>query len=214
VTPEGNKAIVSRLVEDLFNTGDLDVVDEVLADEYVDHTASDPDLPGPENVKRSVSEWLTAFPDTVSVVKDMVAEGDKVAARWTTQATHRSEFMDVPPSGNRIAVTWFGSLAGGDVTQTKWVEVDRIFLETSRYASVHQRIYSQNTLMGETETKSYPVQIRYAWPSELDLMARLAGLRLHGRWGGCVESRSRCRARATSRSTKDRESRPPHPADS
>jgi len=121
VTPEGNKAIVRRLVEDLFNTGDLDVVDEVLADEYVDHTASHPDLPGPEYVKRSVSEWLTAFPDTVSVVKDMVAEGDKVAARWTTQATHRSEFMDVPPSGNRIDVTWFGILRlSGDKIVESW----------------------------------------------------------------------------------------------
>jgi hypothetical protein len=38
--------------------------------------------------------------------------------------------------------------------------------------------------MGETETRFYPVQIRYAWPSELDLMARLAGLRLRQCWGG------------------------------
>jgi hypothetical protein len=45
-----------------------------------------------------------------------------------------------------------------------------------------QRIYSQNISM--TETKFYPVQARYAWPSELDLMARLAGLRLRERWGG------------------------------
>ena len=55
-----------------------------------------------------MSEWLTAFPDTVSVVQDMIAEGDKVAARWNTQATHRGEFMDVPPTGNRIDVTWYG----------------------------------------------------------------------------------------------------------
>jgi SAM-dependent methyltransferase len=75
-------------------------------------------------------------------------------------------------------------LAGGEVTQTKRVEVDRVFLETSRYDPVHQRVYSQNISMGEAETKFYPVQIRYAWPSELDLMARLAGLRLRERFGG------------------------------
>ena len=75
-------------------------------------------------------------------------------------------------------------LAGGEVTQTKRVEVDRVFLETSRYDPVHQRVYSQNISMGETETKFYPVHIRYAWPSELDLMARLAGLRLRERFGG------------------------------
>lgn len=75
-------------------------------------------------------------------------------------------------------------LVGGEVTQTKRVEVDRVFLETSRYDLVDQRVYSQNISMGETEIKFYPVQIRYAWPSELDLMARLAGLRLRERWAG------------------------------
>lgn len=75
-------------------------------------------------------------------------------------------------------------LARGEVTQTRRVEVDRVFLEASRYDPVHQRVYSQNIAMGETETRFYPVQIRYAWPSELDLMARLAGLRLLQRWGG------------------------------
>ena len=75
-------------------------------------------------------------------------------------------------------------LVGGEVTQTKRVEVDRVFLETSHYDPVHQRVYSQNISMTETETKFYPVRIRYAWPSELDLVARLAGLRLRERWGG------------------------------
>jgi SAM-dependent methyltransferase len=73
---------------------------------------------------------------------------------------------------------------GGQITQTKRVEVDRILLETSRHDPVRQRVYSQNILMSETETKFYPVQLRYAWPSELDLMARLAGLQLRERWGG------------------------------
>jgi SAM-dependent methyltransferase len=75
-------------------------------------------------------------------------------------------------------------LAGGEVTQTKRVEVDRVFLETSRYDPVNQRVYSQNIVMGETDTRFYPVQIRYAWPAELDLMARLAGLHLRERLGG------------------------------
>jgi hypothetical protein len=75
-------------------------------------------------------------------------------------------------------------LAAGQVTQTKRIEVDRVFLETSRYDIVHQRVYSQNISMCETETKFYPVQMLYAWPSEMDLMARLAGLRLRERLEG------------------------------
>jgi steroid delta-isomerase-like uncharacterized protein len=120
VPSEANKTVVLRLIEDLFNTGNLDIADEVLARDYVDHSPSHPELSGPENIKHSVSEWLNAFPDTVSVAHDVVAEGDKVAARWTTRATHRGEFMDVPPTGNRIDVTWFGMfrLSGGRIVES------------------------------------------------------------------------------------------------
>jgi steroid delta-isomerase-like uncharacterized protein len=120
VSSEDNKAIVRRLIEDLFNTGNPDIADEFLADDYVDHSPSHPDVPGRENVKQSVSEWLIAFPDTVSVAKDLVAEEDRVAARWSTQATHRGEFMGVLPTGNRIEVTWFGifRLSDGKIVES------------------------------------------------------------------------------------------------
>ena len=48
----------------------------------------------------------------------------------------------------------------------------------------NQRVNSQHILLREGETRLVPIRIRYAWPSELDLMARLAGLRLSERWGG------------------------------
>jgi steroid delta-isomerase-like uncharacterized protein len=120
VPPEDNKAIVRRLIEDLFNTGNPDIADEVLADDYVDHSPSHPDVPGRENVRQSVSEWLIAFPDTVGVIRDLVAEGERVAARWSTQATHRGEFMGVPSTGNRIDVTWFGifRLSDGKIVES------------------------------------------------------------------------------------------------
>ncbi len=78
----------------------------------------------------------------------------------------------------------FARLRAGQATQTKRVEVDRVFLETTRYDTVAQRAYSHNIVMGEGGTKLYPVEIRYVWPSEMDLMARLAGLRLRERWAG------------------------------
>lgn len=120
MSSEDNKAIVRGLIEDLFNTANLDIADEVLADDYVDHSASHADLSGAENVKQSVSEWLAAFPDTVSVVRDLVAEGDRVAARWRTRATHRGAFMDVYPTGNQIDVTWFGifRLSDGKIVES------------------------------------------------------------------------------------------------
>ena len=77
-----------------------------------------------------------------------------------------------------------GRFTAGQTTQTKHVGMDHVILETSRHDPVLQRVYSQNIEMGATEARFYPVQIRYAWPSELDLMARLAKLRLRERWGG------------------------------
>jgi predicted ester cyclase len=63
---------------------------------------------GRENIKRFVSEWLAAFPDSHSVLKDMVAEGDKVAARWTTTATHQGQFRGANPTGKRVEVEAIG----------------------------------------------------------------------------------------------------------
>jgi SAM-dependent methyltransferase len=63
------------------------------------------------------------------------------------------------------------------------LSLDRVRLEVARHDPVTQRIDGQHVVISEKETKLYPVHLRYAWPSELDLMARLAGLRLRERWG-------------------------------
>ncbi len=52
---------------------------------------------------------------------------------------------------------------------------------------MQQRVVSQHVLLSEQGIRLYPVQIRYAWPSELDLMARLAGLQLRHRWAGWAQ---------------------------
>jgi SAM-dependent methyltransferase len=69
-------------------------------------------------------------------------------------------------------------------TQTNTLEPDRVFLDASRHDPVEQRVDSQHVVITEEGTKLYPVSIRYAFPGELDLMARLAGLELQNRWGG------------------------------
>jgi SAM-dependent methyltransferase len=64
------------------------------------------------------------------------------------------------------------------------VELDEVQFELSRYDPVDQRVTSQHVFLGPRGTELTPVVIRFAWPAELDLMARLAGLRLRERWGG------------------------------
>ena len=64
------------------------------------------------------------------------------------------------------------------------VEAGRVMLDASKHDPVEQRVDSQHVVITEEGTQLYPVSIRYAFPSELDLMARLAGLELQNRWGG------------------------------
>ena len=67
-----NKAVVRRIVEDLFNTGDAGIAEEVFSADYVDHTASNSELRGPQNVQRFIESWRDAFPDTGYLDRDLL----------------------------------------------------------------------------------------------------------------------------------------------
>lgn len=73
---------------------------------------------------------------------------------------------------------------GGQVNRATVVTADRVELDVSRHDPVEQRVVGQTVRITDGAVRLYPVQLRYAWASELDLMARLAGLRLRHRWGG------------------------------
>jgi len=74
--------------------------------------------------------------------------------------------------------------SGGQSVRTTEVGLDRARLDLARHDPVAQRVDFQHVLLTEAGVRLYPGALRYAWPSELDLMARLAGLRLRERWGG------------------------------
>lgn len=63
------------------------------------------------------------------------------------------------------------------------VELDEVQLEATRYDPVAQRSTSQHVFLSAKGVELYPVVVRFVWPAELDLMARIAGLRLRERWG-------------------------------
>jgi SAM-dependent methyltransferase len=77
-----------------------------------------------------------------------------------------------------------GRFQHGQHAGTRALAMDRVHLEASMHDPVEQQVRSQHVVLDERGIRLFPVQLRYAWPSELDLMARLAGLRLAERWAG------------------------------
>ena len=72
----------------------------------------------------------------------------------------------------------------GRVNWPTTVTTDRVELDIGEHDSATQKVVSQKVVFTEGNVRLYPIQIRYAWPSELDLMAQVAGLRLRERWSG------------------------------
>lgn len=105
---ERNKDIVRRAIEDVYNRGDLDVVDELISEDFVAHTGSQ-DIRGKDSMKQYVLELRQAFPDLHLSIDDQVAEGDKVVTRWTATGTHTGPYQGIPPTGKR------GSMSGIDI---------------------------------------------------------------------------------------------------
>jgi SAM-dependent methyltransferase len=72
---------------------------------------------------------------------------------------------------------------GGHGLRVLHSEAGRVGLKVSQHDPVGQKIKSQHVVITQGGARLFPVEVRYAWPSELDLMAQLAGLRLRHRWG-------------------------------
>ena len=104
MSAEESKAIVRRFW-DVWEEGNIDLVDELLAPDYINHTPASPDQPtGPEGVKGVVTMFRSAIPNLRVVVEDMIAEGDKVAVRYTLEGTHEGELFGIPPTGQRLSI--------------------------------------------------------------------------------------------------------------
>ena len=105
MSSDQNKAIVRRAFEEPWK-GNLDVIDELIASDYIGHDPVDPEpLRGPEGVKEFVTTYRSAFPDAQITVEQQLAEGDLVATRWTARGTHEGELMGIQPTGKQVTVS-------------------------------------------------------------------------------------------------------------
>jgi steroid delta-isomerase-like uncharacterized protein len=101
-----NKALARRLIDEAFNAGNLDVIDELLAEDYVGYDAA---LPEPQRgraaAKEAIAGYRAAFPDVHLTVEDQVAGEDRVATRWSGRGTHQGDLMGMAATGKQATVT-------------------------------------------------------------------------------------------------------------
>lgn len=106
---EANKAIVRRFVEEVYNGGNLDAIDELLSEDHTDHDpAAAATGGGREGARAMVQMFRSAFPDLHVELGELVADGDLVATTWTGTGTHQGELMGVAPTGRSVTVTGCG----------------------------------------------------------------------------------------------------------
>jgi predicted ester cyclase len=113
MSAEVNKTLVRREQEELWNhTGDLDAAEELFAAGQA------------EAAKQEAADFRRGFPDVISTIEDLIAEGDKVVARWRSRATHRGDYMGTPPTDKEVEFTGisFYRIEGNKITESWTVE--------------------------------------------------------------------------------------------
>ncbi|WP_306056364.1 ester cyclase [Natronococcus wangiae] len=119
-----NKRLVRRVPEDVATEGNVDVIDDICAEDVIDRSPLG-ETRGREEFKEQIEAVRTAFGDFSATVEETVAEGDTVAMRVTLRGTHAGEFMGVEPTGREfeVANSVFTRVSDGKIAE-RWVLPD------------------------------------------------------------------------------------------
>jgi steroid delta-isomerase-like uncharacterized protein len=122
---EENKALVRRFLEEGWGQGDASAIEQIVAADAVDHNPGPGQPPGVEGFVGAVQAIRAGLPDLQVTVDDLFAEGDRVAARWTSKGMHRGELMGVPATGNQVTIAGIDihRIEGGKIAEL-WHQVD------------------------------------------------------------------------------------------
>jgi len=135
MSAEENKAIARRYWDEVWSTGNVAMVDEIVAPDSLFHSGERIDTRDNEARKQGTTRWRTAFPDLRLTIEDIFAEGDKVVVRGTLHGTHRGNIeigsmgMTLPPTGKHIAFVGMDifHFRGGKIVEA-WGNWDRLGL--------------------------------------------------------------------------------------
>src|SRR5215213_7661416 len=105
LSPEETIAVVDRIRTEVYNMGNFDVMPEIFADGYLHGSANGPDAIGIAEGARRIRGFVTALPDLEWTFDEVIAEGDRVAARWTTRGAHDGDLLGFAPTGKPVELT-------------------------------------------------------------------------------------------------------------
>jgi steroid delta-isomerase-like uncharacterized protein len=126
---EENEALVRRYFEEIWNKGNLELIDELFVTNFVRHgpVGTEGEVRGLEGFKGLVSSYRAGLPDLRIPIEDLIAEGDRVVTRWTAYGTHQGELLGNAPTGNQATVTGIlvDRVSGGKIEE-EWVAYDTL----------------------------------------------------------------------------------------
>ena len=125
---EQNKKIIRRYQE-IYNSNDLDALNEVVSEDLLTPKIMAGIPSGVEGAKMAHRIMLAGFPDYQTIIDDLIAEDDKVAARITMRGTNTGSFMGIPSTGKHVSFTgiYIARIANGKIVE-HWGEEDGVSL--------------------------------------------------------------------------------------
>jgi len=126
---EENKALVRRWFAEA-DKGNLAIIDELCAPDYIDHNPPLPNMPeGSDGVRQANIALGSAFPDTVHIIEAQIAEGDLVVTRLRGRGTFTGECLGIPPNGKVVEITGISihRIADGKLVE-HWANADLLGL--------------------------------------------------------------------------------------
>lgn len=125
---EDYKTLISRIADDIWNRGDLAIVDEVMSPNGVYHGPHMPNGMGDrETWRRAIGMYRDAFPDSHVTFEDLIVSGDTVVGRWSATATHTGQLPGVAPTGKGIVIGGITiyRIADGKIVEA-WEQLDML----------------------------------------------------------------------------------------
>lgn len=121
----GIGAILDRLNAEVLNTGDVDLIDELVSPDFIEHDPPPGMGSDRAGFKQMVRDIHRAFSDFSTTVEDQIVAGDKVVERWWAEGIHTGEWLGIPASGNRVRITGIdiSRIEGGQVVE-HWTQID------------------------------------------------------------------------------------------